>query len=30
MQELQLFKKDGITVVSSRVVAEDFGKRHKG
>ena len=29
MNELQLFKKDGITVVSSRVVSEDFGKRHK-
>lgn len=29
MTELQLFKKDGITVVSSRVVSEDFGKRHK-
>jgi len=28
MKELQLFKKDGIAVVSSRVVAEDFGKRH--
>jgi len=28
MQELQLFNKDGVTVMSSRVVAEDFGKRH--
>ena len=28
MKELQLFKKDGVTVVSSRVVANDFEKDH--
>lgn len=28
MNEIRLFSKDGKVVVSSRVVAEDFGKRH--